>query len=354
MANPILSIVIPAYKAEQTIERCLNSVYDQIKPTEKRFVEVIVVDDKSPDAVLSVLERYKLRVPELQVVAHKVNLGAAAARNTGFDRATGDFIAYLDADDTIRDGSLLSLMRILREHAPDILLHAYTYVNADGKELAASFIPDIGLVKVDCEDHDLVKTLFYFVPFGIMTPAAVYKRTTVSGLRQDPHFKIAEDRYYGWLAFRRSQSVYLAKESFVSYYQYESSLSHTVNLDGLRGVLLLNQLFLKELKSESRFRIGFRYAARRLMDGFLHWQLSEVVVLGKLQTDLIDTYFKGLGEFINSPWAVVEYKGWLPYLELARRLQSTKMMVIYRCWVDTKSRIRHYVGRIKGILTRGD
>jgi glycosyltransferase involved in cell wall biosynthesis len=86
-----ISVVIPAYKAEATIHRALASVLKQtLKPS-----EVIVVDDGSPVALSNVEEQYDGTVK----LYRKKNGGAASARNYGIDHASGDFIAFLDADD---------------------------------------------------------------------------------------------------------------------------------------------------------------------------------------------------------------------------------------------------------------
>ncbi len=91
-ALPTVSAVIPAYNAADTIERALNSVYAQ---TYENTIEVIVVDDGSTDNTVEVIRN---KFPDVTLIEQE-NQGNAGARNTGVAAATGEYIAFLDADD---------------------------------------------------------------------------------------------------------------------------------------------------------------------------------------------------------------------------------------------------------------
>src|SRR5262245_43212492 len=91
MTSPTISTIIPAYRAAHTIARALASVLGQTYPSN----EILVVDDGSPDDIAGAVRPYGERVTLLR----KPNGGAASARNLGLDRARGDLVAFLDADD---------------------------------------------------------------------------------------------------------------------------------------------------------------------------------------------------------------------------------------------------------------
>lgn len=90
---PLISVVIPAFNAEKTICRAIESVRSQTYPN----VEIVVVDDNSSDNTLATLQPY---LSEVKVVTHTQNLNGAAARNSGVKASKGDFIAFLDSDDS--------------------------------------------------------------------------------------------------------------------------------------------------------------------------------------------------------------------------------------------------------------
>ena len=105
--RPTVSAVIPAHNAEETIERALASVYAQ---TYDSIIEVIVVDDGSEDTTAEIVrEKY----PDATLIQQE-NTGAAAARNAGIERATGEFIAFLDADDEWLPQKLVRQMQVIQ------------------------------------------------------------------------------------------------------------------------------------------------------------------------------------------------------------------------------------------------
>ena len=101
-------MIIPAYKAEQTIRRAIDSVLAQTVPP----TEIIVVDDGSPDDQNAVIEKYGERVS----LVRQPNGHTASARNAGLDRAQGDFIAFLDADDYWEPGKLERQLAVFAMH----------------------------------------------------------------------------------------------------------------------------------------------------------------------------------------------------------------------------------------------
>lgn len=93
--HSLVSVIIPTYNREKTLERAVNSVLSQ---TFKNF-EVIIVDDNSTDNTMSLISRYENNDFRIRYLQHHKNLGAQAARNTGIKEAKGKWIAFLDSDD---------------------------------------------------------------------------------------------------------------------------------------------------------------------------------------------------------------------------------------------------------------
>lgn len=98
---PKVSIVIPTYKAEKYIERCVRSLFEQTLDS----IEYIFIDDCSPDNSIAVmqkvLEEYPQRKDQVKVIRHEVNQGVGAARNHGVAACTGDYIIHCDPDDWV-------------------------------------------------------------------------------------------------------------------------------------------------------------------------------------------------------------------------------------------------------------
>lgn len=111
-----ISVIIPAYNAEKTIERCLNSITEQSYTN----LEVIVVDDGSKDRTLSMVNEIAKNERRIKVISKK-NGGAASARNLGLKMVSGEFITFLDADDYIEKDVYMELYRAQEENDLDIV-----------------------------------------------------------------------------------------------------------------------------------------------------------------------------------------------------------------------------------------
>ncbi|MDO5553871.1 MAG: glycosyltransferase family 2 protein [Planctomycetia bacterium] len=112
---PKVTIIIPVYNVEQYLRECLDSALKQTM----RDIEIICIDDGSTDTSSAILDEYANSDPRVQVY-HEKNQGAGAARNLGLEKASGEYIVFLDADDTI---------------APDLCEHAYIHAKYSDDDL---------------------------------------------------------------------------------------------------------------------------------------------------------------------------------------------------------------------------
>lgn len=96
MSNVKVSIIVPVYHVEKYLIRCVNSLINQTL----KEIEIILVDDGSPDACPNICDKLALQDSRIQVI-HKINGGLGFARNSGIEMATGEFIAFVDSDDYV-------------------------------------------------------------------------------------------------------------------------------------------------------------------------------------------------------------------------------------------------------------
>ena len=93
---PLISVIIPVYRVEKYLRQCVNSVISQTYTN----LEIILVDDGSPDGSGKICDEYIIRDKRVRVI-HQANQGLSAARNAGLEIAKGDFIGFVDSDDYI-------------------------------------------------------------------------------------------------------------------------------------------------------------------------------------------------------------------------------------------------------------
>lgn len=119
--NPKVSILVPIYGVEKFIERCATSLFEQTF----QDIEFIFVNDCTPDNSIEILkntlERYLHRKSQVQIINHEVNKGLAGARNTGVERASGDYILHVDSDDYLELNAIELLYNKALEENADIV-----------------------------------------------------------------------------------------------------------------------------------------------------------------------------------------------------------------------------------------
>ncbi|MFI7604922.1 CDP-glycerol glycerophosphotransferase family protein [Micromonospora sp. NPDC049366] len=114
----LISFVVPAYRVQGYLRECLDSILGQ--PVDD--LEVIAVDDCSPDDSGEIITEYAARDQRVQAVRLTENVGLGPARNIGLDRATGDYVWFVDADDWLAPDCLPDVVERLRTTRPDVLL----------------------------------------------------------------------------------------------------------------------------------------------------------------------------------------------------------------------------------------
>ncbi|WSQ09619.1 CDP-glycerol glycerophosphotransferase family protein [Streptomyces sp. NBC_01231] len=119
---PRFSVIVPVFQVQGFLRECLDSVLEQ----SYRDIEVIAVDDCSPDGCGAILDEYADRDGRVRVLHLPENVGLGRARNAGMPHATGDFLFFLDSDDTLTPGALRAMADRLAETSdPDVLVFDY-------------------------------------------------------------------------------------------------------------------------------------------------------------------------------------------------------------------------------------
>ena len=137
MENELISVIVPIYNVERYLNRCLNSIVNQ-KYTN---LEIILVDDGSPDNCPLICEEWRKKDSRIRVI-HKKNAGLGFARNTGIENATGKYIIFVDSDDYIEENLVFEAYKKIKQYSADIVMFGLNTRNANG-ELISTLIPDV-------------------------------------------------------------------------------------------------------------------------------------------------------------------------------------------------------------------
>lgn len=122
----MISIIIPIYNVEKYLRRCIDSVLAQTYTD----LQVILVDDGSPDGCGAICDEYAAKDSRIKVI-HQENRGLSGARNAGLSLAAGEFVAFLDSDDYVDDTMYEKLLKVMVENDADIAECGYRWVKPD-------------------------------------------------------------------------------------------------------------------------------------------------------------------------------------------------------------------------------
>jgi glycosyltransferase involved in cell wall biosynthesis len=219
---PDISVVIPAYNAESTIDICFSSVYEDLKDSGYTF-EIIIINDGSLDNTMKCLEKIKDEHTQYVHIIDQKNAGPSSARNAGLKAARGKYIAFCDSDDMWERGKTSLTMKVFKEH-PNIKCFGGKYI---GKEQKAEFLKKNEINNIKLKNISLTMNLFFnrFSP-----PTAVISRNIIeAGIFFNERMKYSEDReYFNRILHKFSAAIVkdvLAKSITEKYAYGESGLS---------------------------------------------------------------------------------------------------------------------------------
>lgn len=238
--DALITIVIPAYNAENVIQRAIKSAQNQTYSN----TEIIVVDDGSTDSTSSIAKRIAEGDRRIHVHSHDVNMRLFEARKTGVEKAHGDYILFLDADDVLLETCCEQCMHVLGRRSVDILHFGVetSYGGEVPEEVRTNdkryFTPEAGMAF----GEDIVHRIYEqrkgpWCVWGKMYAAEVVRR---SMLDQPPRSLQHGEDGYSFFVIARSAQSYLATPGIIGYV-------HNIE-EGASGSLRINDGSLSGLR----------------------------------------------------------------------------------------------------------
>lgn len=125
--QPLISVIVPVYNVEQYIHQCVDSILSQTY----KNLEIILVDDGSPDNCPAICDGYARNDDRVKII-HQENGGLSAARNSALDLCTGEYIAFVDSDDWIESNAYEEMMSEMQKKDLDVVFCGVNVITADG------------------------------------------------------------------------------------------------------------------------------------------------------------------------------------------------------------------------------
>ncbi len=216
-------------------------------------IQVIVVNDCTPDGSMAIVEEYSRKYPSIQVVEHEYNQGQGAARNTGLQYVKGEYITFVDSDDFISHNTYEICLEKFEKYDCDLVIYEYVYFSESGKNYPRN--PSGALF----EDNQLIKDI-------TMTPEIVFS-TSLCNKVYPKKFKsilkfpntIYEDMVPTITAIFRSQHIYITNECRYYYRKRETCIKSTTDdflekTDSYRDFIFIHHQLYTLLEEYPRYK----------------------------------------------------------------------------------------------------
>ena len=202
-----MSIIIPVFNAEQSLQVCLDSLMAQ---TYDSF-EVILINDGSSDSSGAICDQAAEQDHRFRVI-HQHNSGPSAARNVGLDLAQGEIIAFVDSDDSVEPDYVICILRAFEQNKnAQIAFMGYQDLNA-AKEVQSVKIPSVGFNDIiRAADELAVQDMFGY------TWVKAFRRSVIRDLRFDESISLFEDEIFTCAALKRCTEICMIPKAIYHY-----------------------------------------------------------------------------------------------------------------------------------------
>lgn len=210
-----ISVIIPIYNVEKYLKKCVYSVINQ----SYKNLEIILVDDESPDNCPKICEELKQEDNRI-VVIHQRNKGLSGARNAGMKIASGEYLVFHDSDDTIDQNCINELYNCLKKHDTLISVCGKKYEFENGKII--SKYNEIFEKCYNFEDAMAEMNKFYY--FDMSACGKLYHKSLFKNIKF-PVGKLSEDYYVMYKIFKQANKIAYTSKQMYNYLQRQNSIS---------------------------------------------------------------------------------------------------------------------------------
>ena len=225
--KPLVSIIVPVYKVEKYLQRCLDSIAAQTYQN----IEVILVDDGSPDNCGEICEAFAKTNTYTKVI-HQKNQGLSAARNNAVPESHGEYITFVDSDDYITPDYVEYLVSLCESFDAEVSVGSFVF-QYDNKESA---VPREESRRMFLSPEEALRNMNYGIGFGVTAWGKLYKRALVEA-NPYPVGKLYEDIATTYKIVGESTGVAFGNKQIYFWIQRRDSIMHSSfnrrQLDGM-------------------------------------------------------------------------------------------------------------------------
>lgn len=240
MTKPKVSIIIPIYKVEHYIEKCVRTLFGQTLDS----LEYIFVDDCSPDNSVSIIERVLCDFPErkklVKIIRHKNNQGIGQSRQDGVDASTGEYIIHCDSDDWVEQNMYELLYYKAKETDADMVICDYSYVDKDILTYCVQCPQELNSISLLEGISGRKHLSIHGGTWNKLIKAELYKSVKFSS-----DINYCEDVYFWFQILKKELKISYVKKALYYYAYNTSSITQTYSDNAqTKDINLINKVIL--------------------------------------------------------------------------------------------------------------
>ena len=278
---PKVSLIVPIYNVEPYLSRCMNSLLDQTLED----IEIILVDDGSPDNCPQLCDDYAAKDPRIKVI-HKKNAGLGYARNSGLDIATGKYVAFVDSDDFVDLEMYEMLYNTAVGHDLDTVYCGCTKLDSDLKATNVYKIPKLEIFKSPDQVQNVVLDMIATEPsnpierkYEMSTCFGIYSRELIE--KHQIRFLserecLSEDIIFNMDYLAKAQYIGFVPETFYYYCYNGSSLTRTFRDDSFERQKKLFYLIMDRLNAMHVDQSRYKNRLDKFFIGYIKFNLQRI------------------------------------------------------------------------------
>lgn len=291
--NELISIIVPVYKVEKYLRKCVDSICNQTY----RNMEIILVDDGSPDNCGAICDEYARADSRVRVI-HKANGGLSNARNAGLDIMTGDYVAFVDSDDWIEPDMYAKLMKNMEHFRADISIGGVAEEIERGGNVTTVKVTSYGEKPFAENETDAMKR--YFLGSWAAWDK-LYRASLFSEIRF-PVGEINEDEAIAVYLLEKCSIVCYSGDIYYHYIKHENSGSITMTPFSKKKIVWYDHCKNNLEFVSAHYPELIPYAKRRFYLSLI-WILNNMTADVKQFSDLIPLYRAELKKVVKeSNW----------------------------------------------------
>ena len=274
-----ISVIVPIYNVETFLPKCVESIILQ----SHKNVEIILINDGSPDSCGQICDEYANKDARIKVI-HKNNSGVSDTRNIGIENATGDYVCFVDGDDYIMDDYVSYLLKLAIEENAQVALTTDMFGNFELNQVETE-------TKKTLTNIEAVESILcYHIPIGCY--CKIFKRDFLANdIRFFTDLSIGEGFNFNIFAFKQANKVVVGNRK-IYYYRRDNPTSAMTTFSSKKcenGLFALEKIKANLSFNNQEIKNAFNYAFWRTNSDFY-----DMIVLAKAEKDNLELYKKCL------------------------------------------------------------